>query len=188
MSVSQSPEKLACICWRPLHPSGTGRCPGVVLLACPRWERICNSTLCSFPEPCDLAGLLGGKRSCLLWVQCRWASLPAPEISLRRHRSLGAGWGGHWFPPTPAMEEQDHACDPSWEPPQPKSRPDSPWSWVRARAWPHANPPPPAWLRSADGPCGSCRGSVRPHLSKEVMGAAAPQRLLGWRLHLWKRV
>ena len=86
-------------------------------------------------------------------------------------------------PPTPAMEEQDHACDPSWEPPQPKSRPDSPWSWVRARAWPHANPPPPARLRSADGPCGSCRGSVRPHFSKEVMGAAAPQRLLGWRLH-----
>ncbi|XP_005687049.2 PREDICTED: phosphatidate phosphatase LPIN1 isoform X2 [Capra hircus] len=39
------------------------------------------------------------------------------------------------------MEEQDHACDPTWEPPQAKSRPDSPWSWIPIMR-------DPGWIRN----------------------------------------
>ena len=42
----------------------------------PRWEKICNSTLCSLSEPCDLAKLLGKPPA---GVQCPGPSLPAPE-------------------------------------------------------------------------------------------------------------
>ncbi|XP_032352940.1 phosphatidate phosphatase LPIN1 isoform X7 [Camelus ferus] len=39
------------------------------------------------------------------------------------------------------MEEQDHACGSTWEPPQDKSRPDSPWSWIPMMR-------DPGWIRN----------------------------------------
>lgn len=117
------------------------------------------------------------------WVEreaaCSGLSVAGPASQLLKLASADTvlwalGGEASGVPPSPAMEEQDHACDPTWEPPQAKSRPDSPWSWVRARAWPHANPPPPrpAWLRSAGGPCGSLRGLVRPHFFQRTDGTS----------------
>ena len=86
------------------------------------------------------------------WVEreaaCSGLSVTGPASQLLKLASADTvlwvlGGEATGVPLTPAMEEQDHACDPTWEPPQAKSSPDSPWSWVRARAWPHANRPTP---------------------------------------------
>lgn len=58
--VSLTKLREAGTCWD-LASFGDSECVPGVCLPVPRWERICNSTLSSFPEPCDLAGLLGWK-------------------------------------------------------------------------------------------------------------------------------
>lgn len=123
----------------------------------PRWERICNSTLCSFPEPCDLAGLLAVKGSRRLWAPCPHPHcLPAPpkgEISRVGTLLSGAGRGGGQRPAGCVMEDQD-CGGASWESAQDRGPRDSPWSWVRARAWPFVHCGP-GWER-----CGAARWSV----------------------------
>ena len=66
------------------------------------------------------------------------------------------------------MEEQDRGGS-TWEPPQDKSSPDSPWSWVRARAWPavHCGPRWERWWDRRDLLCPEAHLGLRQsHFSK----------------------
>ena len=76
------------------------------------------------------------------------------------------------------MEEQDGACGSTWGPPQGKSRPDSPWSWVRARAGCWQTTP-----RAEEGQWDFPEHWCLP-MSPNKTGRAAPRGLLLRRLHL----